>query len=244
MGERYSKLKAELEGKTADKVFDYFGADGKYQSGIIERIFSEYMKSNDPALLPKEAPGDLVNMCKECFKIIQDAHETLTDETKKTALFSQIQGEQEGRAKAAQLLVEQSFEMLRKNNFAGAIKKLSEVPPEFDTPRRYMFHVWAEVKLGNSKTKFTEQLRKLEAMTGEAKKSPVYFLVLGLVKQAMNDPSAGLLFEKALQIDPSFVEVRRELSLIQKAKEAEKKNDLFTGDITSVVSNFFKRKAE
>ncbi|NCN42344.1 hypothetical protein GW916_13970, partial [bacterium] len=60
------------------------------------------------------------------------------------------------------------------------------------------------------------------------------------------DPTATGCFEKALSLDPAFVEARRELNSIQvqtAQSKGSKTMDFLKGDITELVSQIFKKKS-
>jgi hypothetical protein len=62
---------------------------------------------------------------------------------------------------------------------------------------------------------------------------------------ANGDANAINSFEKTLSLDSGFVEARREINALAGAtKEASSATDILTGDITSIVSQIFKRKAK
>jgi hypothetical protein len=82
-------------------------------------------------------------------------------------------------------------------------------------------------------------------MSNEEKKSAYFFMAMGLVRKAQGEVDAAhSLFEKAVIADTGFTEARRELNAISNAKEKDKKVDILTGDITQVISQIFRRKAE
>ena len=90
-------------------------------------------------------------------------------------------------------------------------------------------------------------MKKCELASNEEKKSPFYFMAMGLIKKGLGDPMSGAMFERVLQADGEFVEARRELHKMQNAapKSSDtKKVDIFTGDITEIVSQIFRRKAD
>jgi hypothetical protein len=69
-------------------------------------------------------------------------------------------------------------------------------------------------------------------------------MVVGLVKKALGDATATAMFEKALQLDSQFSEARRELNAHLPPASKEKKLDIFNADISEVVSQLFRRKAD
>jgi hypothetical protein len=84
--------------------------------------------------------------------------------------------------------------------------------------------------------------KELEAIPNMERSRPYYYMAVGLVRMANGDPQAVISFEKALSLDPNFVEARREINAMNPVKESGP--DLLTGDLTSIVSQIFKRKAK
>ena len=85
--------------------------------------------------------------------------------------------------------------------------------------------------------------RKLEAFSQPERENPNYYIVCGLIKKTMGDPTAIAAFEKALVLSPTFVEARREINALQSVKAGNTTaSEFFNGDLTSIVSQIFKKK--
>lgn len=243
--ERYNKLYAELQHRTPDKVFEYFGASPNASASILTGIFEEYTRSNNPDQLPKEAGKELKDLCRKCFEIVKNAHAVMTDENKRVSFLEDQKRKSVENVKKSNKLAAESLDLLRKGQFSQALQKVKEAESLNPTSLQYLIRVWAEIKAGaaNDKPRLLEMSRQLDTMPADDRKSAYYFMALGLVKKSMGDASAPGYFEKALQLDSLFVEARRELNAISAAPKKEK-IDLFTGDITEIVSQLFKRKAD
>jgi len=244
--ERYKKLWAELQNRPADKVFEYFGASANASAAILTNIFEEYVKSNNPEHLPKDASPELQELCKKCFEIVKNAHAIMTDEQKRLAFFEDQKRKGTENIKKSNKLAAEGLDLLRKGQFVQALQKVKEAEALHPTSLQFLIQVWAEIKAGagSNKTRLMEMSRKLDTMPADDRKSAYYFMALGLVKKHMGDASAPGYFEKALQLDSLFVEARRELNSLAAGAPKKEKLDLFTGDITEIVSQLFKRKAE
>jgi CheY-like chemotaxis protein len=246
MLERYRKLYAELSSRTPDKIFEYFGASANSSKSVLDGIRDEYIKSNNPELVKKENIPELYDLCVKCQDLVNKAHEMMTDELKRTAFFEDQKVKSAERTKEANKLVAEGLDLLRKGQFHPALAKLKESTAMNPTTLGFLIGVWAEIKCGagTDKTRLQEMFKKLETLPLDDRKSAYYFMALGLVKRAMGDASAAGYFEKALQMDSLFVEARRELNAMAGAQPKKEKVDLFTGDITQVVSQLFRRKAD
>lgn len=248
MMERYQKVLTELQGRSPDLVFEYFGAPPMAQPKVVEGIFEEFVKSNHPDRLPREASPQLIEICKKCFDIVRKAKDVMVDEMARSDLVERKKTEGVEKQRKANELVSKGLDLLRKGQFQKAYETIVDAEKQHSSSLTFMIRVWAEVKanVGQTKPALFETLRKLEALPPDDRRSAYFFMAMGLVKKQLGDQTAASFFEKAVIADNSFTEARRELSVMSTVKEDtnSKKVDLLTGDITQVISQLFKRKAE
>lgn len=248
MMERYNKVLEELKDRSPDKIFEYFGAPPMAQPKVVEGIFEEYMKSNHPDRLPRESSPQLIEICKKCYDLVRKAKDVMTDEMARSDLVEKKKTEGAEKQRRANELVSKGLDLLRKGQFQKAHETILESEKQYSTSLTFMIRVWAEVKagVGQAKPALFETLRKLEALPPDDRRSAYWYMAMGLIKKQLGDQTAASFFEKAVSADTSFTEARRELSVMSTVKEdtATKKVDLLTGDITQVISQLFKRKAE
>jgi len=246
--ERYKKIFTELSGRSADAVFEYFGAPPMANPKVVENLFDEYVRSNAPDKLPREASPELQDYCKKCYDLLAAAKEIMMSELLRQELVTKKKSEGELKAKKANEMVARGLDLLRKGQFAQALETLREADKVHSSNLGFMIRTWSEIKagVGLNKPAMLETLRKLESLPADDRKSAYYFMAMGLVKKVLGDPMAASYFEKAIGADNTFTEARRELSVIDKPAPAgkDKKMDLLHGDITEVISNLFRRKAE
>ena len=241
MLERYKKLYADLKPLPADKIFNYFGAKSTAKQ-VVNKIFEEYVQGNNPKQIDKKAHPEVWELCNACFELVKQAHETMTDDFKLQVFLEEKKKSSEDNAKLSNTLTTEGLDLLRKGQFKLALQKLKEAEAAHPTTMQILIAVWAEVKSGASRARASELLRQLDGIGPDERRSAYYFMALGLVKKVLGDSTAPSYFEKALQIDPLFVEARRELASATVQKE--KKLDIFTSDITQVVSQLFRRKVD
>lgn len=250
MLDRYKKLYDELNGKTADKIFEYFGVNPTANADAINGIYDVFARSNHPDQLGKEATPELRELCAKCLNIVKEAKSVLLDDSQKTALFSQIKAQAVEKHQQSQQMMNEGLELLRKGKASEALEKLKIAEARGPNSRLSFISAWAEIKAGahSNRPRLHELQRKIDTTTVEEKKSSFYYMASGLIKKYMGDVTAVQMFEKAVLIDSDFAEARRELHAMQNASGAKvaeaKKLDLFTGDITQVVSKIFRRKAD
>ena len=250
MVERYKKLYYELQDKTPNRVFEYFGANINSPTKVMQNIFEEYARSNNPDQLGSEATPELQDLCRKCFAIVKHAYEILIDDAKRGELIEQLKVTATERQTRSQALMNQGLEMLRRGQAPEAFAVLTEAEGLFATSRITYIKTWAEIKGTKahlSKQRLNDLLFALDKTPVEDKKSPFYFLALGLVKRSLGDATAPSFFEKALAIDAQFAEARRELNRSHNTSvtnPGNKKIDILNGDITAIVSQIFRRKAD
>ncbi len=246
--ERYKKIFAELSERTADTIFEYFGAPPMASPKVVETLFDEYSKSNGPDRLPREASPELIEVCQKCFELIKAAKVIMTSDFMRQELMTKKKSDGAEKQKKSNEMVARGLELLRKGQFAQAVDTLKDAEKLHTSSLSFMIRIWAENKagVGLGKPQLLETLRRMESLPPDDRKSAYYFMAMGLVKKALGDPMAASFFEKAIAADTTFTEARRELNVLGAvAKEPkDKKVDLLTGDISQVISNLFRRKAD
>lgn len=245
---RYKKLHADLSKMTPDKIFEFFGANAQSSPDVINNIYEEYVLSNHPGQIPKEASAELKELCRKCFDIVTEAKEIMIDDEKRQKLFAENRARAGERQAESMKLVNVAMDLLRKGQAQQALAKSKEAEALHSSSRGVLIGYWAEIKAGNTggKPRLIEIANKMDSLPPDDKRTALYYMVLGLVKKAMGDVTAPSYFEKALQLDGQFVEARRELNstLSQAASNSAKKKDIFNADITQIVSQIFRRKAD
>ena len=247
MIERYQKLYAELQGRTADKIFEYFGLNNVDNNVLLQLIYEEFVKSNHPDHLGPSAAPELRELCQKTFQLVTEAKNILTDDTAKSALLDELKAKAAEKQQQGTKFMNEGLDLLRKGQAKEAFAKFQAAEKLHTTSRLSYLSVWAEVKAGGvGKPRLVEIAKKIDATPSEDRKSPFYFMAMGLVKRGMGEPAAQQMFEKALQLDSEFVEARRELNAISNAanRNVDKKVNIFQDDISTVVSSIFRRKAE
>lgn len=247
--ERFQQLFDELNGKTPDKVFEYFGGSSdRLTPSFIQKMFDDYERSNLPEHLPSDASPELVELCRRCHEMVVKAKEVMLDDEKRAALYESNKAESQQKLRKSNELTAQGLELLRKGQFQQSIDILKEAEASQPTGLQYVILAWAQVKGGflTNKAELLALARKLEGLPAEERKLSYWWMAMGVVKRAVGDANAPSYFEKVIEIDNTFMEARRELNSIYPGGSAprdKKLNDLLTGDITDVF-NFFRGKAK
>ncbi len=244
MLERYNKLYEQISGRTPDKIFEYFGAKANANSSALNSIWTEFSNSNDPAKLGPEATPELLELCQKCYDLVATAKEIMLDDTKRATLMQQIESDKATRQHQSTILVTEAYDLLRQGKFKDANAKLLEAGKLHTNNRWQLVQIWCEIKLAKPdlKSQLADFVQKLEAMTSEERKNPLFYYVMGLVKMHAGDPTANQNFEKALQLDPEFTDARKELTGKTARDKKNEKVNIFTGDLSEVVSQLFRKK--
>jgi hypothetical protein len=170
----------------------------------------------------------------------------MVDESRRAELVERKRSAVTENQRKANELVTQALDQLRKGQADKAVELLKEAEKRNPTTLGFLIGVWAGIKsgAGRDKAKLLEIAKKLDSLSPEDRQSAYYFMAMGLVKKALLDQTAASYFEKAVAIDNGFTEARRELSVLEGAAKESKKVDILTGDLSVVISQLFKKKAE
>jgi hypothetical protein len=124
MMERYHDLYLQLKDATPDKVFRYFGGVERPSPTAVEKIYDDYIRSNHPDQLPKQAPAELKDLVRKCFDIVTAAKEVMSNEGKRSELFDSLKKADAQRVRRSNELTVQGLDVLRKGQFAQALEIL------------------------------------------------------------------------------------------------------------------------
>src|SRR6185312_3190477 len=126
---------------------------------IFQNIFNEYVKSNDPEQMPKEAAPELRELARKCFAIVTEAKNVMIDDAKDKETKSWT-------------MVSEALDMLRKGQAKEALVKIAEAEKVHVTNRLILISIWAEIKAGAStnKARLVELARKLDSLQTEERK--------------------------------------------------------------------------
>ena len=244
--DRYRKMYEQLVDKSPDQIFAYFGGKDRMTPPLVEKIYAEYERSNLPQSLPGDAPAELIDLCTKCFELVTSARAVMVDEVKRGLLFEDLKTKEIEKNRSANELQVKGLDLLRQSHYAAAVEVLLEADKLNPSPLNFLMRTWAEVKSGaiNSKERLAERLKKIESLPPEDRRSTYYHMAVGMVRKASGDKAFVASFERALEMDASMSAARRELNAVQAGLQRDKKQDILTGDITSIVTGFFRRKAE
>ena len=236
-----------IKDKSPIEIFQYFGSSPKGTTAEIANIFKEFVRSNHPDKLSPEASAHLRTVTTSLFSSVSNAYDILNDPAKREQFEIKRQSEIAQKQMRAEGMAQEGAELIRRGSYGKAeeiLKTAWELSPSADT---FSLFVWSRLKQQGkvSRAELTKIQKQLDEYLIKDRVNFRVHMAIGLVRVASGDAQAAASFEKALSLNPNFVEARREVNAIQgpsKDNASTSASDFLTGDITSIVSQLFKKK--
>lgn len=246
--EKFEHMLAGIKNKNPVEIFEYFGAEKNPKASTVEKIYRDFAKNNHPDKLPAKSEEKLRELNNKIFSLISEAHDILTDESKRTEYFANLRQEEAQRQMKAEGIADKALSELRRGHPMKAYEKLKEAYELYKNGLDVMlYYTWAELKAFPSPSE--EQINsiheRLNAVPHEERRIAYYQFVLGLLRRAQKDyVGASACFDKALSYDNGFLDARREqASLASEAgNQSSAGSNLLQADLGELVSGFFKKK--
>lgn len=239
-GDRMKVLFKELKGRNPYQVFAYFGVQEGAKSDEYEKIYREFAKANHPDRLPPSTAQDLRQIVNQVFSIVSEAHTVLSNPEKRSAFENDLKQKDAERQIHAEALAEEAYNYLKRGRVSEALQRTKEAMKLFGSRNVKIAHVWALMKSPGAADNSAEAARVLDSIPHEERRNAQYLFVSGLLKRNLGDTQgAQNQFDKAISLDPNFLEARREKSILG---ETTGKTEGFNADLTKLVGNFFKKR--
>lgn len=233
---------SELDGKNSFEVVRYLENAGLYnhKEGLSDK-FIDFVGAEPTGEDVKKIWLQIKNKIIESIKEISDS-----TQIKKLQEQSQ-KNEAEMKLKATSM-VEEVRIALNMNQFQKASQLLEQIREmEINVEHFNLYSAWAKIaQIDPSKKLQIIKEVELEIMQipPEQKYESIYSYILSLLNKAKGDLiSAKKNLEKCIAMNPGFIPARREWNMIEAAVQQKKKENILTGDLKTVVTNFFKKKA-
>lgn len=243
----FEKLKdvlQNIENKDPVEIFVYFGASAEAKVLEVERIYKEFAKANHPDHVPPTAPAEIKTTVHKVFSLVSAAHDTLVNEEKRKKYYNEIKQVEFGKQVKAESLSDQAIGLLQKGKVKDSLALITEALSLHRSPTTIVYYAWIKLKSypGVTPPKVIKEITEsLDQIPHPERRFAAYQHVLGLVRKAQGDLEGAMtFFDRASLLDPNFIEASQEVEILQSQKK--KSFDLLNGDITSIMSNIFKRK--
>lgn len=206
---------------------DHYEVLGVEQDASGEEIRDAYyglVKFYHPDVNPN-TEHEIREKAEEIFTRITSAYETLIEPEKREEYDSREElAELKTNAKyiyEAEMAFKTGITLLIQRDYSGAEKKIREaLDMNPDEPAYLGAHAWALFLSANDKSLVEEEAKKsLEKAISMNEKIPENYYYLGSIYKHANDlKKAEEYFNKALKLDPDYIEVKREIRLINTRK--------------------------
>jgi DnaJ-domain-containing protein 1 len=232
------QIEAKAKVVELESLFAVLGLTDVASKDQIKAAYFDAAKRYHPDRLTSLGLEALRPEVEKIFRRVSEAYGTLMDDGQREAYKKSLakpggSGESpEAHAKAMKMLeAEMAFRrgeiLLRKNDFAGAIKELEQAVA--GNPQEGEHLAWltwarvcaAQINYAEAKPRFQEAT-KLSPKCARA----FYFLGLAL-KEEKDVDRAQNAFKKAIDLDPRLLEAERELRLLNMRREKEKSSGWF-----------------
>ena len=240
---RLLRVLKETDGKN---YFEVLNLSKNAREAEIKNAYYELAKIFHPDKIPKEAPKEIFDLNQKIFSLVASAFNIIKETSSRERYLKELDQGRADELLKAEAIYEKGKALLSSGRISQALEAFEEVG-KFNLAKSdlTMYRVWAmlkmmETKKGAADIKVVEQ--QLEQIPPEDRHDAIYHFVKGLFqKQIGRADIARGLFERAIAVDPQFIDARRELNVLRLKNETQKV-DIWKGDLKDVVGLLFKPK--
>ncbi|MDZ4662264.1 MAG: response regulator [Pseudomonadota bacterium] len=240
---RLNRVLKETDGKN---YFEILNLSKNARESEIKNAYYELAKIFHPDKIPKEAPKGIFDLNQKIFSLISSAFNVIKDAPSRERYLKELDQGRADELLKAEAIYERGKALLKAGRATQALEAFAEVG-KFNLAKSdlTLYRVWAMLKLletnrGSADIKKIEQ--QLEQIPPEDRHDAIYHFVKGLFqKQIGRTDVARGLFERAIAVDPQFIDARRELNVLRLKNETQK-IDIWKSDLKDIVGLLFKSK--
>lgn len=218
---RLQRMKKEFQGKDH---FQVLNISRNARDAEIKQAYHELAKTFHPDRLPKDAPENVRTLTQEIFGRISSAFNALKDNESRRAYIRELELGQAEDLLAAEAIFEKGKQLLKSGQAKQALECFNNaMSKKFVRPALNLHRIWALIRLyetGDKTVKIRELDTALDEIPPEDRHDALYFFVKGLFfKSIGTQEQAKIYFDRAIAVEPDFIEARRELNVIKLKSE-------------------------
>lgn len=234
-------------GKSPTQIFEYFGVDEHMKTEHISKVFHDFARSNHPDQIPKDSSEAIKKKMSQVFASVSEAYNILSEPYKRENYFRSLKAKEAAKQMNAENMAQEALQLIRKGQYFPALNKLNDAYKIHQNNETLLQIIFCELKSAPTPMPVAIQnsvQKKMDLLRPEDKKNVLFFLNSALIAKAKNDTKVALDYlTKAISMDPNLIEARREMTALQSSIKLQKDSDLLTGDLSVVLSRFFKKKS-
>ncbi|MCB0393855.1 MAG: DnaJ domain-containing protein [Bdellovibrionales bacterium] len=241
---RLKKIESELETQTH---FEILGINQRARPGDIKKAYHELAKVFHPDRVSSSSSSELKTLVDRVFSRMTKAYEVLSDETLRGSYLKELEQGQAEKILQSEALFEEGKVAMRAGQSSKALALFKEAIALRPPPVELSLHeLWARMLCLSTVEDRIQELRDIEAglnrVPPEERHSAIYYFVKGVFQKNLgNVDIARRSLQHAISLNPTFIEAKRELNVLNVAED-NKSVDLLRGDLKDVVGLLFKKK--
>lgn len=230
-----------------DDSFKILGVEKDTDDNIVKDAYFKLVKKFHPDANP-HFPKDIRIKAETIFTKVTQAYESIATEAKRESYeYLKDADSMKDKAQAiyeAEIMYNEGELLLRQRRYKDAVKKFSNAVELNPEEAAYIGALsWARfLSYDNKDSIIKDSIKELEKATSMNQNIAENYYYLGsLYKHKNNTAEAEKNFEKAVGIDPHYIQAKRELRLLKNRKQENKKDKGKSSEGSGFWSSLFKK---
>lgn len=238
---RLVKIYQEMQGKNHLQLIEMMGVARNAKEADIAQAYHDFQ-----SMIQSSASGNegLTPLAEKIIKKFKEAYVIVSDPGTKEQYQKEYEKDQMKRKFEVKGWFDHAKDFLYKSQGAAALELLQKVgQSEFKFVEYKIYLVWAKILTLGSEGAREKLLKEIESdllqIPHEERHECLYAFVIGLHQKVVGNLSqAKKNFERAVYLNPQFVEAKRELHVLS----LQRKGDKSDFDIKNVMGSLFGKK--